>query len=396
MKKLTTLIISVLFALTVLGQSETETIKKANDLIAKKKYETAFNLLDKFDPNNGNPNIVLLKEDIALNYFVSSIMHQSFAFVDIKENENIMDFRSKEGSFGMKMFEIDKVLDSLISIYPNNCKLYKGLGDFYYQVQIKYAGKWLKNDSALFELIDANYKKAITGNCEDYLTYFVMGYISLAQEKYAEGIPYFQKSILLNKDYASSYYNIAYAYLNINDRDSVLKYARLSFDIDTNIIYKSDAARMLGQIYSDMMNGEKAIANYELADKIDSGNYYNIKPLLNLYVKTGNAKANETTMKFFNLDPTNPTIYNDLEEIYYNNNKENVLTAFYKEQLPEFKDNPNVLGNLNFFLGKIYFSSDKKLAKAYFLKAKDIFVTVYDKDHPVFQVIEDGIKEAEK
>ena len=33
--------------------------------------------------------------------------------------------------------------------------------------------------------------------------------------------------------------------------------------------------------------------NYELANKIDAGNYYNLKPLLNLYVKTGNAKVKD-------------------------------------------------------------------------------------------------------
>jgi len=395
MKILTTFIISTLFTLTMFGQTETETIKKANDLIAGKKYESAYNLLDKFDPNNRNPDIVLLKEDIALNYFVSSIMHQTFAFLDLKENENIMNYRGKEGQYEMKLFEIDKILDSLITIYPTNCKLYKGLGDFYYQVNLKYGNNWFSNNDELFELIETNYKKAIEGHCEDFLSYFVIGYIYIVKEKYTEGIPYFQKSIALNKDYASSYYNLAYAYLNLNNGDSVLKYAKHSLDIDTEISYKSDAARMLGQVYASFNDDENAVKNYELADKIDSGNYYNIKLLLYLYVKTGNPKTGETTLRFFNLEPVNPTIYNDLEEIYYNNKKEDYLMSFYKEQLEVYKDNQNVLGNLNFFLGKMYLDSDKKLAKDYFLKAKDIFINVYDKDHPVFKVIEEGITQAE-
>ena len=396
MKKISTFLISILFTLSVFGQTETEVIKKANDFIANKKYESAYNILDNFDPNNGSPNIVLLKEDIALNYFVSSIMHQSFGFVDLEKGQNISDFRGKEGSFGMKMFVINKVLDSLITIYPNNCKLYKGLGDYYYQVQIKYSGRWLKEDSVLFELMDKNFSKAIEGNCGDYMSYFVKGYISVVKEKYKDCIPYFMKSLTLNKDFSSSYYNIAYSYLNLENRDSVLKYAKNSFDIDSVAVFKSDAARMMGQVYSDMLNGEKAIFYYELADKIDSGNYYNIKPLLNLYMRTGSAKVKETTMKFFNLEPTNPTIFNDLEEIYYNNKKEKDLIAFYKEQLPAFKDNLNVTGNLYFFLGKIYIATDKKLAKEYLINAKTIFKDVYDKDHPVFKAIEDGLNEIEK
>ena len=396
MKKTTTLIFSILLTVTVWGQTASETIKKANGLVAVKKYESAYTLLDNFDPNNGNVEIVLLKEDIALKYFVSSIMHQAFAFMDIKENEDIQDYRGKEGKYEMKIFEINKVLDSLIKIYPENCNLYKGLGDFYYQVHMKYNGKWVKDDDELFELLKTNDQKAIDGNCGDYLTYFTMGYLYIAKENFKDGIPFFMKSLAMKKDFASSYYNIAFSYLNLNQRDSVLKYARLSFDIDSDRVFKSDAARMLGQVYSDMLEGEKAIANYELADRIDSGNYYNIKPLLFLYVKRGSPKVYETTIRFFNLEPTNPTIYNDLEEIYNGNKKENDLIDFYKKQMADYQSNPNVLANLNFFLGKIYFSYDKKLAKEYFLKAKDLFTQVYDKDHPVFKVIEDGLKEADK
>jgi len=395
MNKLTILLILTIFTLTVFGQTDTETIKTANDLIANKKYESAFKLLNSFDPKNGKPDIVLLKEDIALNYFVTSLMHQMFALKDLEKNENVLDYRGKEGSFGMYRFEIDKVLDSLIKIYPDNCKLYKGLGDFYYEAHLKYGGKWLKDDNELFKLIEANNKKAIDGNCADYLTYYVLGYISISQEKYKDGIIYFLKAIELNKEYTNSYYNLAYAYLYTDDRNNALKYAQSSLELYTDITFKSDAARMLGQIYFELKDDKNALAYYELADKIDSGNYDNIKPLVKLYVKTQNARANETTNTFFNLAPYNPTIYNDLEEIYSNYNKKDSLTAFYKGKFLAFKDNEKVLGNLNFYLGRIYLETDKKLAKDYFLKAKVIFTKIYEKDHPVFKAIEDGIKKAE-
>jgi hypothetical protein len=58
--------------------------------------------------------------------------------------------------------------------------------------------------------------------------------------------------------------------------------------------------------------------------------------------------------------------YNDLEEIYYRNGRENDLIAFFKSQLSSLKDNYIVQGNLNFYLGKIYFATDKKAAHQYF------------------------------
>ncbi|MUP40057.1 tetratricopeptide repeat protein [Labilibaculum euxinus] len=395
MRKIIILLLTLL-SLSVFGQTEIETIKKANDFIAEKKYETAFNLLDKLDPANDKPDVVLLKEDILLNYFVTSIMHQMFALTDINKDEDILDYRGKEGSFSMHMFQVDSILTRLTKIYPTNCKLNKGLADYYYEVHLKYGGRWLKDDKELFPLIQTNFQKAIDGNCADYLSYYVLGYINLVQEKNKECIPYFLKSIELNDKYASSHYNLAYAYLFTDDRENALKYAKNSLDIYNDREYKSDAARMVGQIYTELKDDKNALTYYEMADKIDPENYYNIKPILNLYLKTNNKKANETTKAFFNLAPVNPTIYNDLEEIYFSNKKDNELIDFYKSQSSEFKDDKKVQGSLNFYLARIYLETDKKVAKDYFIKAKQEFEKVFEKDHAVFNAIEEGLEQCEK
>jgi hypothetical protein len=47
-------------------------------------------------------------------------------------------------------------------------------------------------------------------------------------------------------------------------------------------------------------------------------------------------------------------------------------------------------------LGRIYIDIDKKVAKEYFLTAKQFFSKEYNKDHQVFKAIEDGIKQTEK
>lgn len=395
MKKIIILFLT-LYSLTVLGQTEAETIKKANNLIANKKYETAFKLLDEFDPTNDKPDIVLLKKDIMLNYFVTSVMHLMFALKDLEPNEDIMDYRGREGTFAMQMFPVDSILIKLIKIHPDNCKLYKGLADYYYEVYLRYDGLWWKEDKELFLLIQTNFQKAIEGNCADYLSYFVLGYIKLVQEKYKESIPYFQKSIEVNKSYASSHYNLAYSYLFIDDLENALKYAKNAVNLYTDKAHKSDVARMLGQIYTELKDDKNALKYYQMANKIDPGNYYNIKPILNLYLKTNNKKASETTKAFFDLDPENPTIYNDLEEVYFRNDKENDLIAFYKSQFPEFKNNAKVQGNLSFYIARIYLEKDKEIAKDYFIKAKDYFEKIFDENHSVFNVIDEGLERCKK
>ena len=282
MKKIIIIALSTFLALTVHAQNEASVLEKANKFINEKKYESAFKTLQDFDTKNENPNIVLLKEDIALNYFVTSIMHEMFAFKDLKENEDIMDFRGKTGSFGMYLFSIDSTLNKLIKIYPDNYKLYKGLGDFYYQVQQKYSGNWLEDDDAITNLIIKNYQVVIDHNIADDNVYFATGLQYLTREKYKESIPFFQKSIEINKDFADGHYNLAYAYLYTDDRENALKYAKNSLDLYNNAELKSDAARMIAQIYTELKDNENAVKYYELADKIDSDNYYNLRPLLAL------------------------------------------------------------------------------------------------------------------
>lgn len=392
MKKIMTIALSILFMLTVYAQNESVMLEKINGLIKEKKYETAFETLQDFDSKNENPNIVLLKEDIALNYFVTSIMHEMFAFKDLKENEDIMDFRGKTGSFGIYSFSIDSALNKLIQTYPDNYKLYKGLGDFYYQVQLKYGGNWLKDEKTLADLILKNYQVAIDHKIADDKVYYATGIQYLTQSKYKDAIPFLQKSIELNNDFADAHYNIAFAFLYSEDRESALKYAKNSLELYKNAELKSDAARMIAQIYSELKDNNNAIKYFELADKIDNGNYYNLKPLLTLYVETNNPKKEEVLNSFYNLAPDKPTIYNDLGNIYYENKKTDELIELLKSKLEIYKNENKILGNLDFYIGRLYLESDKKTAKEYFLKAKTIFTTIYDKNNQVFKAIEDGIK----
>ncbi|HOF15964.1 MAG TPA: hypothetical protein PLF32_01210 [Bacteroidales bacterium] len=391
MKKIIILFLA-LSSLSVFGQSEEEIINNANDLISNKKYESAFKLLNEFDPSNDKPDIVLLKTDIVLNFFVTSIMHQVFALKDIEKNEDIMDYRGQEGSFTMQMFQADSILQRLIKIYPTNCKLYKGLADYYYDVHLRYEGYWLIDDKELLSLIQTNYQKAIDGNCADYLSHYVLGYINLIQEKFEESIPHFKQSIEMNSNYATSHYNLAYVYFFTEDEKNALHYAKNALNLYEDKEYKSDAARMIAMIYMELKDNTNALTYCEMADKINPEDYYNIRLLLNLYVKTKHEKTLETTKIFFNLAPENPTIYDDLEEIYFSNSKENDLIAFYKSQLNTVKDNKKVQGNLNFYLGRICLDKDKKLAEKYFLNAKKVFKKVYEKDHEVFNAIEEGLK----
>ena len=389
------LLFATFLASEVFGQSENETILKANEFVKNKKYESAFALLESYDPRNDRPDILLLKEDIALNYFVTSLMHEFFAFKDLEIKEDVMDYRGKEGNYNMHALSIDSSILKLISHFPENYKLYKGLGDFYYDAQIRYKGQWLIDDSILSDLIEKNYKIAIAHNVDDYETEYKFGLIILTKNQYKESIPYFVKSIELKNDFADSHYNLAYAYLFSDDNENALKHALSSIELYDSKEYKGDAARMTGQIYAERKDDINAIKYYEMADSIDPANYYNLKLLLKVYGENANPKFQMVLESFFDLAPENPTIYNDLDEILFSCNRSKELIAFYKDKLSKYNDNKKILGNLNFYLGGLYLDTDKKVARGFLLEAKQHFLAIFDKDNSVFQIIEEKIKETE-
>ena len=397
MKKLTTVLLLIaLIRIPVFGQTENEILSKATDLIANKKYLTAFKTLSDFDPKNEKSDIVLLKEDIALNYFVTSIMHQMFSFKDLEKNEDIMDYRGKEGSSEMFSFTVNEILEKLIKKYPTNYNLNKGLADYYNEVLLRYQGNWLKKDNVLSELILKNYQIVIDHHQADYTVYYKVGLEFVSEKKYKDSTPYFLESIKLRSDHADTHYNLAYAYLYMNDRENALKYAKNSFDLYVDKTYKEDAARIIGQIYFEMNNDKEAIKFYETANNMEADNYYNLRPLLNIYVKTSDSKEKPTLNAFYNLNPENPTIYNDLGDIYYENSKTNELIEFYSSKLSNYSDDKKISGNLHFYLGQLYLISNKKAAKDNFLKAQELFSTVFDKNNKVFNAIKEEIKKAEE
>ena len=391
MKKITTLLLTFL-AFAGYSQAQTDVLSAAQKLVDAKKYESAYVLLDNDDPDNEKPDVVLMKEDIVLNYFVSSMMHQVFALKDLKKNEDVMDYRGKTGTFSLFPFQVDSVLLKLIAAYPDNCKLYRGLAFYYTEVLNKYGEYWLIDEEELTQKAIDNGKKAIDGGCGDYNTYHNTGVALLMQEETAQSIPYLKKATELEPKKADAHYNLAYAYLFTDQLDNAFPQAKASYDLYKNKDLKGDAARMTGQILMEKGDYRNALKYFETADKLIPDDYYNLSPLLRLYLVTGNQKAPSTAKKLFELAPENPTIYQAMVEAYRFADREPELVRFYKAQLPKYVNNDKVFGNLHFYLGTLAMEHDKAAAKEYFLKAKEIFGHVYDKDHYVFEVIDNALE----
>lgn len=385
-----------IFSMSAQKQEEA-TVQKFNQLVSQKKYLSAFEVLEDFDPKNSNSKIVLLKQDLVLRYFVTSLSHKMFSLKDIKPDEDIMDYRGKEGDSNMVLFDIEENLEQLIKKEPSNYKLRKALADYYYDVLIKYGGNSEKSYEDLKKLISDNYQIAIENATGDYMSYYSLGYLAILDKNYPQAINYFQKSVELNNSYPTSNYNLAVAYLYNNDDDNALKYALKSYELYTEPSYKSDAARIVSQLYFDKNDFERAIKYINFSNELVPNDYDNLKLLLKIYAKNDHKDLIKNAGVFLMLDPSNPQIYNDLEDIFYTYKKENELVDFLISKKDSSEFDNKALGTIYFYLAK-YFSlrKDKIKTEEYCNKAKEYFSKVFDEKNEVFDFLKQLISNSEK
>ncbi len=390
MKKTLLLFVLTLFYFSALHpQSAGEVIEEAHKLMAQKKYLTAFDTLDKRDPLNQNPDIVLLKEKIVLDYFIVSIMHQLFALKDLKPGETIPELRGKTNMVAnMFLFPVDSILFPLIKKYPGNYKLHDGLGKYYFEVVEKYGDNWLKPTDTLIFLTRKYLKTALEHGAGDYRSQYILGYLDLIQNKTQKAIPQIRKSLSMNDENPHAHYNLAYAYFVTGKKDSAAVEALKAAAQYTDSIYKADAYRLAGIAYSDLKQYPQALKNLLESDKYDPNNFYTLQELLKIYVIKNDPKQKELRKKIFLLDPANPTVYDALNRIYQDTGQTDDLIRFYKEQTQDFQNNDEVMAGLYFYLGYLHLEKDRKQAVEYFKKARKIFERILPPGHEVFQVID--------
>lgn len=390
--KLSIILLVLIICSYTYAQTTEEIVAQSKELVAQKKYASAFKTLNDFDPKNSKTDIVVEKIDIALKYHVNTIMHQFFSFADIGPTEDILDYRTQGKSFDLKMFSVQSVLDSLMKVYPENAKLNKSAGLFYFDVLINYGDNWLKEPYELVQLSEGNLTRAHLMDLADHETYYALGYLKLISNRIEQSVPDFLRSLEFNEKFAPTHFNLAYALQSINKNNDALTYARNAFNYYTNPMQKADAARMIGAIY--LKSGEKKSAQqyFEQAYKLNPG-YYNIRSLLDLYLSEKNNKAQNLLTEFFNLEPENPAIYSELYVIYTKNNQGDALIKFFENQLKKIKDNFIIIGNVHFYTSALYKESNKEKSKEHLLAAKTAFANVLEADHPVFNAIEETLKE---
>jgi len=158
---------------------------------------------------------------------------------------------------------------------------------------------------------------------------------------------------------------------------------------------KSEAYRKIAVWYSEMGEETNALEYHRLSYKEYKQNYLNLKSLILAELSYGNPEeAKEYALTLFSMDPTNPTVMQNLIELYQCNESSVHFSKVINALISEFSGSEEALGNIKVHYG-IYLHEKNETEKAiqYLQSAKENFEIAFRGNHYVIEQIKDYLKQ---
>ncbi|RPD49353.1 tetratricopeptide repeat protein [Hymenobacter sediminis] len=228
-------------------------LRRANKLVLERKYESAWKLLKFLDQMNQDPAVALKKTELALNYYTATDELKRFAFRDLKLLDLSPDSLRQLGvDTPHYSFPVRRVLEKLQEKYPDNYKLDRALGDYYFAVQQCDCAEEELGEDEVFQRTIKHYQLAHDHGQGDYLSYFALGYSYQRLGQFQESLAPFERSVQLRKDAPTTHLNLAFVYLELKQFEKAQLHARRAVELFPDDAHKQDAAYLLGQIEDRM------------------------------------------------------------------------------------------------------------------------------------------------
>ncbi|QIX61575.1 hypothetical protein HER32_10465 [Hymenobacter sp. BT18] len=228
--------------------TEATVLKQADALLAWRKYEAAFQLLQVFDPWHRQPAVALRAADIALHYHTQQQNFRAFNFKDLTLTESLDSLRRHASDSVGYQFPVGQVLDSLHRRFPENYKVEKALADYYFELQQCACSEEEFSEDELFQRMVSHYRVAHGHGYGDYLSYYALGYALMRLGDFPASAAAYERSIALRKDYALAHFQLAYDYLELKRLPDARNQARLAVAQFKQPQLRADAEFLLAEL----------------------------------------------------------------------------------------------------------------------------------------------------
>ncbi len=375
-------------ALSASGKDDV--ISRVNSLVEKEKYNAAFILLEKADPKNKKPDLLVMKTNILLQYFVDSMMHRTFALRDLGPGESLAEIRGKPGLYDIHIFPADEILERALEKNPGHGGLYRVLGDYYFSVYHLYGDRWYVDPLVVLNRALNNYRKAVQFSSMPIQSLYNLGLIYLVRKEYVKAESVFRDILEKDSAFGPGYYHIAYIHYLKDEFDLADEYSRKALKHGASGTDRGNASYLLGLISEKKDLDDRAHRFYLQALRHDGNSYRNLKTVVISALKTGRINEGVTCAeKIIKGNPENIGILKDMVYIFGSLRYSEKFMVLLDGIEGAYGDNDLVLGNLYFCRALVHseYLKNRREKKANLLRALEYYKKVYSDDHEVFNII---------
>lgn len=365
-------------------------------LIKEKKYYSAFILLQKHDPDNSNLDAFILKCRLAVRYYAKSFMHQSFAFANLTQGQTLEDAREAAASIDIFDFQINKILDQFMTRFPEDARLHRVKGDYYFDVYRLYGNRWFLKADQIAGLSLEGYLKAINLNGGDAEVFDNIGVLYSIKNDFGSAEKFFTRAIAADKNFANPYYNLALLFFKQKKYDESLNRVKDAYALYAHPSFKADAAFLAAMALDEKKDYSGALAFAAEAEKLSPRNPVYLRGIIILGLKNKNyPEAQKSAEKLYAMNPDDLNLIRDIIAIYGSMGiyKEaiDLLDTFEKKYSGDIKACGNIYYARALFYSRFTFDK-KKMSNAKSAAMKN-YRKVYPPDHEIFILLERELNE---
>jgi tetratricopeptide (TPR) repeat protein len=375
--------------------SKQKVLTQVDTLLTQKKYESAYALLEKADPKNLVPDMVLEKVQIALDDYIFTENLKIFCFKDIAIDQNVEDFRGQKGTYTRYTLNPEEALSGVLQKFPEDWRLYKALGEYDYQLYLNHDKLEADKGLARLKLAQSYFYQASIHQAADSKSYYHLGLVDLYLQDYKSAEESFKTAIQLGNNTGDNYYNLAFTQYNLGEIAPSVDNAEKALNLYRTVPEKALCAHLLALAAMSLRDENGAIKYFELIHSFQPQDYEALKTLLTLYLKHGTVdKVLPIAQAMLAIQPSNASILQDIYGVYLQYGRVNEFYDFLHQMIFMYAHQDAVLGNLYFYQANAdLLVNHKKSARTSLKMARIFFTKVLPPTDEMFQIIQNKLTE---
>lgn len=396
MKKLFLLLVLLLSAASLSAKdvydgADAETKKligEVDALIYQKQYATAFGRLS----DETNEYIIAKRVEVAINYYVQSMMHQMFAFKNLDEDDDIEEVRGETGTYSLIFYNPEDVIKKFVEQNGEKPILDYALGLYYEDVHNRYGEDWLIPEDEIVENTCKYLLKAFEQGYYDSWSLSVLGTALYRHKDYEQAIQVYESKEKEYKMTGTDNYHLGILYWIVDEYQKGLDHVIVSADQYEDIPdYQADAYIVSARIALDM-NDYKTTEKYlDLCYSKYPDDYRIYQYRICLYAAQNmNKKVVENGLILFTYGVDNPKTCQLLIEGCNDYNNTTAAFDFFKAAIKQYKKNNAALANLYFHYAYEFYLIDNDAEAAKYAKEARKY---FDKSNTMTEEIDGLLKQ---